>query len=886
MSSQEIYCDYCLTPFAETSELTLHLIMEHGQNKFDTEEKTTKKVKRAHPCDYCDESFNSIAGIKMHLKNEHDVSAEELYPRPKIDDRKFGCDFCSESFYHKPGLEIHLLNAHNIKAKKPKPSKVSRKVKKVIIPKGPIECDFCDKTFHTDTGYRQHIRAHKGERIFEQSKERDKEAKELGISPDKYLEMKVKEQQSDCTTENKESEEATESNRSTPTKRNTRSSKRQKKASEESQKIKQQECTPTDLLDTSHIVDNRKDYKNFNKSQAIYWKNASQKVYDISKKKRYQRKCLRFWELYQVEKNRRDEIKKAIQENDDITEVGSTEERTKDQEQNNDKEKKVVCFNTNLSESSEKKTDSDDTIPNITFNIVTRSRDKKLTSTEGSTDDKQSPKNRNKPPQHDSIGNSQIIVPKDINNNEEVIADKNQGNNNLPELTHGNYIIPDERNGVTDEHNECNQSNNVLSSASHHKSVPKHNEAKGPEHKPKKTTGNKANEITDKPVPKKYTTKDPKCKFDKELLKEKTYSLRSSQRPRKHQDGDDSKDLDWAPNKSDLSNSQEVIMIDANKASPKKKVDLKRKHQNVVPQKSTNDTSKDSKKDAKRRKCSDQMQHPCEKCGTMFDKYWEYTVHTTYCGIKAKNIVCLVKGCQKVFDQKILFKQHFKYHHTDEPKDFVCDECDTDFVYKKTLITHNDCIHTPNADKNFMCDTCGQLFAKQWEYSNHRRNSHSVDRPYLCGICKKSAFPTAERLKQHLQRSGKEKTIECKQCGKKFIMMDNLIKHVNDTHRKDLVWMCPVQACPNQYQSKGGWYQHLQDVHGISRKNSNTYMKLKKEKAFDIKEEESEAKSDASSSSDEENLEQKGDANSDDQKGNNDVTGNGSSSEVNDNEDN
>ena len=713
-------------------------------------------------------------------------------------------------------------------------------MKQTIVPKGSIECDFCDNTFHTDIGYRQHLRAHKGERIFDQSKLWDKEAKELGISPDKYLDMKVKEQQSDCTTDKKESKEPIESNRSTATKMNTRSSKKQIKQTEQNKTIKEQRSTATDLLDTSHVVDDRKDHKTFNKSQAIYWKNASEKVNDHSKKKRYQRKCLRFWDLYQVEKSRRDAINKVIQDNDDINEVESTQDPKKDEEQNNDKRKKIVRFNTNLSDSGEKKTESDDTIPDITFNIVTRSRDKKLTKKEGSTTDKISPKKTITTLHDGSIGKSQIVVPKDINNNEDEIADKNQETNTLPDETNGIDITHhDDINAQTEQHKDGDYSNNVLSSPSNHKSLAKKNEAK---------------ESDEKAAKRNYTTKDPKCKFDKELLKEKTYSLRSSQRPKKRQDGDDSKDLDWTPNKSDLSNSQEGILIDGNKCSPKKKVDLKRKHQTVVPKNSSNDTSKPSKKDSKRKKRSDQMQHPCEKCGIMFDKYWEYTVHTTHCGIKAKTIVCPAKNCQKVFDQKILFKQHFKYHHTDEPKDFVCAECDTDFVYKKSLNTHNECIHTPNADKNFMCDTCGQLFAKQWEYSNHRRNSHSVDRPYLCGICKKSAFPTAERLKQHLERCGKEKTIECKQCGKKFIKMDNLIKHVNDTHRKDLVWMCPVQACPNQYQSKGGWYQHLREVHGISRKNSNTYMKLKKEKAFEIKEEESEAKSDASSSSDEDNF--------------------------------
>ena len=50
--------------------------------------------------------------------------------------------------------------------------------------------------------------------------------------------------------------------------------------------------------------------------------------------------------------------------------------------------------------------------------------------------------------------------------------------------------------------------------------------------------------------PKKFLTKDPSCKHDKDLMKAKKYELRSQDKKKK-QDGDCSKDITWEPNTSD-----------------------------------------------------------------------------------------------------------------------------------------------------------------------------------------------------------------------------------------------------------------------------------------------------------------------------------------------
>ena len=49
--------------------------------------------------------------------------------------------------------------------------------------------------------------------------------------------------------------------------------------------------------------------------------------------------------------------------------------------------------------------------------------------------------------------------------------------------------------------------------------------------------------------------------------------------------------------------------------------------------------------------------------------------------------------------------------------------------------------------KKSLCATVVESFStKQWEYSLHRRSSHTDIKPFKCGICNDAAFPTVGRL--------------------------------------------------------------------------------------------------------------------------------------------
>ena len=72
------------------------------------------------------------------------------------------------------------------------------------------------------------------------------------------------------------------------------------------------------------------------------------------------------------------------------------------------------------------------------------------------------------------------------------------------------------------------------------------------------------------PAPKNFTTKDPRCKTDANLLNEKKYNLRTSSTKRKHLDGDDSQDKDWQPDLSKSTDSDVTVKKEKTIATRKK----------------------------------------------------------------------------------------------------------------------------------------------------------------------------------------------------------------------------------------------------------------------------------------------------------------------------
>ena len=350
---------------------------------------------------------------------------------------------------------------------------------------------------------------------------------------------------------------------------------------------------------------------------------------------------------------------------------------------------------------------------------------------------------------------------------------------------------------------------------------------------------------------KRFSTKDPRCKTDTDLLKEKKYDLRRSLTVRKKYDGDDSKDKDWVP--LDTTNSSEE---NANKSTNVKPGKNERKRQSKpTKNQSPKDNKRLKKEDATKKVDSksddeDSMKYPCQKCGTEFTDHDEFELHRRSCFKKKRKYICPVESCMKPFAEKSMLDDHFDYHHTDKPYKYVCNKCNKVFVYKRVLVLHKERKHTSPDKKPHMCDKCGKLFSKRWEYANHIERTHSKVKPFKCGRCNDAAFTTANGLSAHIRHCGADPQYDCNICGKQFVLQHNYTRHVSEIHRKNIKYKCP--KCDKLYGTEGGFYNHTRTKHGLGKNHQfsvrdlNVRVAIKKEEESDNQSDDSDDEKDKS----------------------------------------
>ena len=164
---------------------------------------------------------------------------------------------------------------------------------------------------------------------------------------------------------------------------------------------------------------------------------------------------------------------------------------------------------------------------------------------------------------------------------------------------------------------------------------------------------------------------------------------------------------------------------------------------------------------------------------------------------KLSNIKLLVQGlsrkyvcpkCNKGFDQKAHFQQHFDYQHTNKKPQFDCELCQKTFELK-VWQEHDRCLHNTD-DYKYLCDTCSCGFFHLGEFKAHRAK-HTNIKPFTCGICKNASFAVISRLQNHLETCGKEGNVECKIYGKLFSDLKSLNTHITEVHN-DTVYTCEI----------------------------------------------------------------------------------------------
>ena len=106
----------------------------------------------------------------------------------------------------------------------------------------------------------------------------------------------------------------------------------------------------------------------------------------------------------------------------------------------------------------------------------------------------------------------------------------------------------------------------------------------------------------------------------------------------------------------------------------------------------------------------------------------------------------------------------------------VCEHCNADFAYKRTLDRHKQTLH--DGDRLLpQCTVCYKQFRRLDALMKHVREFHVEGRgSFPCDICGQS-LPTRFELKQHSDIHAKTKKNQCQFCGEFFTGLSELVQH-------------------------------------------------------------------------------------------------------------
>ena len=166
--------------------------------------------------------------------------------------------------------------------------------------------------------------------------------------------------------------------------------------------------------------------------------------------------------------------------------------------------------------------------------------------------------------------------------------------------------------------------------------------------------------------------------------------------------------------------------------------------------------------------------------------------------------------CQQRFEQVKSLKCHIeakhKVEHKPKSRRYKCPElyCFVEFDNKKDMRRHI-MIHT--GEKPYICETCDKTFRRKEELTAHTR-WHKGEY-FHCSLC--PFKNTRERfLKAHIKnvhtdtervRKPIVKNHMCEQCGQAFASNSAMLRHISQTHTKDVIYRCKECDFVTSYQS-------------------------------------------------------------------------------------
>uniref|UniRef100_A0A6P7GPK9 Zinc finger protein 585B-like isoform X1 n=2 Tax=Diabrotica virgifera virgifera TaxID=50390 RepID=A0A6P7GPK9_DIAVI len=130
--------------------------------------------------------------------------------------------------------------------------------------------------------------------------------------------------------------------------------------------------------------------------------------------------------------------------------------------------------------------------------------------------------------------------------------------------------------------------------------------------------------------------------------------------------------------------------------------------------------------------------------------------------------------CYKVFKQKGHLNRHIEGHVSLGSKNYKCDMCTRSYQRKESLYVHIRTVHN------------GVRYFRSHNNEYVRKESEN-EKCYICYLCNKSCTRKTD-LRKHIARCTRKKLMmqdkqdpfECKQCDKKFLYKNMLVRHIKD----------------------------------------------------------------------------------------------------------